>query len=367
MKILLIGEYSNVHNTLAQGLRAIGHQVTVISNGDFWKNYPRDIDVARAPGKAGGVRLMVRLWSLLPRMCGYDVVQLINPMFFELRAERLFFFYRWLRRHNGCVILCAYGMDYYWVKTCTYDKPLRYSDFNIGERVRADADAVKEQRDWLGTAKERLNRLIAADCDGIVTGLYEYNMCYQPVFPDKTRFIPYPVRPACRVSTAWSGGPVRVFIGISKSRSTYKGTDIMLRAAQEVARRYPGKVVLRVAEGVPFEQYQRMMDESDVLLDQLYGYSPAMNALLALSKGIVVVGGGEPESYDILCEPRLRPIINVEPSYDSVFHELEQLVLHPERLPELKRQSIDYIQRHHDYLRVAKRYEEFYIRAGVQR
>lgn len=31
MKILLIGEYSNVHNTLARGLRELGHTVTVIS------------------------------------------------------------------------------------------------------------------------------------------------------------------------------------------------------------------------------------------------------------------------------------------------------------------------------------------------
>ena len=51
MKILLIGEYSNVHWTLAQGLRQLGCTVTVISNGDFWKDYPRDIDVSRQSGK----------------------------------------------------------------------------------------------------------------------------------------------------------------------------------------------------------------------------------------------------------------------------------------------------------------------------
>ena len=28
------------------------------------------------------------------------------------------------------------GMDYYWVSTCLNDKPLRYSDFNIGEHER---------------------------------------------------------------------------------------------------------------------------------------------------------------------------------------------------------------------------------------
>ena len=47
MKILLIGEYSNVHWTLSQGLRALGHEVTVLSDGDSWKNYPRDLDLKR--------------------------------------------------------------------------------------------------------------------------------------------------------------------------------------------------------------------------------------------------------------------------------------------------------------------------------
>lgn len=360
MKILLLGEYSNVHATLAEGLRTLGHEVTVVSNGDFWKNYPRDIDVSRKPGKWGGIRLIARLYRLLPCMTGYDIVQLINPMFFELKAERLFFFYNWLRKHNRHVVLGAFGMDYYWVHTCTYHSPLRYSDFNIGKTIRTDADAVKEQADWLGTEKERLNRLIAEDADAIVTALYEYHACYAPVFPHKTTFIPLPIR----MSSPHPASPsdkVRLFIGISKNRSAYKGTDIMLRAAEAIRQQFPERVELIKVEGVPFAQYQQMMDGSDVQLDQLYSYTPSMNSLLAMSKGIVVVGGGEPENYDIIAEHELRPIINVTPSYDSVYKALEQLVLHPDRLPELKRQSIEYVRRHHDYLKVARQYEQCYL------
>ena len=75
MRILLLGEYSNVHNTLAKGLRQLGHTVTVVSNGDFWKNYPRDIDVARHPGRLGGLRLLAKIYACLlytspsPRDC----------------------------------------------------------------------------------------------------------------------------------------------------------------------------------------------------------------------------------------------------------------------------------------------------------
>ena len=93
MRILLIGEYSNVHATLAEGLRALGQQVTVVSNGDFWKDYPRDIDLSRRPGKWGGLAYLAKTMATLHKLRGYDVVQLINPMFLLLKAERIYSFY----------------------------------------------------------------------------------------------------------------------------------------------------------------------------------------------------------------------------------------------------------------------------------
>jgi len=363
MKILLLGEYSNVHATLAEGLRGLGHHVTVISNGDFFKDYPRDIDVSRKPGKLGGILLLAKLYTLLPKMCGYDVVQLINPMFFELKAERLFWFYKWLRKHNKRVFLGAFGMDYYWVHECTYNKPLRYSDFNFGNEVRKDPEAVRYQEDWLGTAKERLNKYIAEDCDGIITGLYEYWACYHPVFKDKTTYIPFPIRmPASCSTERASKSKVVLFIGINRERSAYKGTDIMLRAAQDLHAHYAHRMKLNIAESVPFDEYRQMMEGSDAILDQLYAYTPSMNPLLAMSKGIICIGGGEPENYEIINETELRPIINVEPTYESVYHEVEQLVLHPERIPELKRQSVEYIKKHHDFMKVAMQYVDFWNR-----
>ena len=85
-----------------------------------------------------------------------------------------------------------------------------------------------------------------------------------------------------------------------------------------------------------------------------------MNPLEAMSRGIICIGGGEPENYEILHEEQLRPIINVLPNYESVYQELEHLVLHPELMIELKRQSIVYINKHHDYLKVARKYEKYY-------
>ena len=375
MKILLMGEYSNVHATLAEGLRKLGHHVTVLSNGDFWKNYPRDIDLVRKPGKLGGIIYMMKLYTIVHKLRGYDIVQLINPMFLELKAECIFPIYQYLRKHNKKVILGGFGMDYYWVSVCCKDKPLRYSDFNIGDKLRTNTDALKERKDWLGTEKGRLNQMIAEDCDGIITGLYEYWACYQLSFPQKTTFIPFPIKPQLitpgnsnshtyvenhQVIPLDIPKKVKLFIGINKSRSEYKGTDIMLKAAQAIAKKYPDKTELRIAESIPFAEYVKMMNGSDAILDQLYSYTPSMNPLEAMARGIICIGGGEPENYEIIHEDKLRPIINVLPNYESVYQELEHLVLHPELVPLLKQQSIEYISKHHDYIKVAERYEASY-------
>ena len=362
MKILLLGDYSNVHATLAEGFRALGHECVVASDGDKWKDYPRDIDLQRGFGIRGNTSFLWRLLKALPSFRGFDVVQLINPIFFELKAERLAPFYRYIRRHNKKVVLGAFGMDYYWAYVNTYQRPLRYSDFNFGDTIRTDYEAEQYRQDWIGTPKETLNRLIANDCDGIAAGLYEYWATYQQ-FKDKMRFIPFPIKvPSLAIQdfTKPQGTPLSIFVGISKNRSAYKGTDIMLAAAQAVKEKYPDRLHLQIAEGVPFAQYQHMMDSSDAILDQLYSYTPAMNSLLAMSKGIINIGGGEPENYEILKETELRPIINVQPTFESCVNEIENLVLHPEQIPTLKRQSVEYVRKHHDYIQVAQQYLDFY-------
>lgn len=364
MKILLIGEYSNVHWTLAEGLRALGHQVCVVSNGDFWKNYPRDISLVRpTQGKWDGIRYLFKVIATLPRLRGYDIVQLINPCFLELKAERLYAVYRYLRRHNGKVFLGGYGMDYYWVHTCTTTQTFRYSDFNFGTTLR-DSEAIRHEiADWIHGEKSRLNRYIAADCDGIPTGLYEYYACYHPHFPEKTAFIPFPINISSLSprEPRQAGSPIRFFIGIQRTRSEYKGTDIMLRALERLHQAYPDRCEIVKAESVPYEEYQHLMNTSDAILDQLYSYTPAMNALVAMGKGLILVGGGEPENYQIIQEEELRPIINVLPNEEDVYRQLEQLVLHPERLERLSAESRLYVARHHDHVKVARQYLQFWL------
>ena len=42
MKILLLGEYSRLHNSLKEGLVSQGHKVITVATGDYFKKY--DVD-----------------------------------------------------------------------------------------------------------------------------------------------------------------------------------------------------------------------------------------------------------------------------------------------------------------------------------
>ena len=48
MKILLLGEYSRLHNSLKEGLVALGHEVTIVGCGDKFKKFPVDYSIYAA-------------------------------------------------------------------------------------------------------------------------------------------------------------------------------------------------------------------------------------------------------------------------------------------------------------------------------
>jgi hypothetical protein len=72
-----------------------------------------------------------RVLSLLRKMRGYDVVQLINPDCIWLKSYWQRRIYEYLRRHNKRIFIGAYGCDWYWVDSGFNKKLFRYGDFYI--------------------------------------------------------------------------------------------------------------------------------------------------------------------------------------------------------------------------------------------
>ena len=84
MKILFVGDASNMHNCLAQALKDLGHTAVVASNGSHWMNTHRDIDLKRGPGKIGAVKYVLKVLSSLPQMRSFDMVVTCGHIFLDL-------------------------------------------------------------------------------------------------------------------------------------------------------------------------------------------------------------------------------------------------------------------------------------------
>lgn len=363
MRILLLGEYSNLHNTLASALRALGHEVRLVSDGDDWKGYGQDVFLRRKSTKPlHTLSYLLRLQREMRHWKGFDVVQLINPVHFvDLKAERGIHIYDFLRRHNKKIFLGAFGDDTCYIRNSFVDRPLRYSDFYTPTHEVIHPWNQSNIDNWLHNAgMVHSCQHIAQTCNGIIAALYEYFVAYSSSeWKEKTHFVPLPITfpPFIQKSDVdVIPQKLRFFIGIQRLRTQLKGTDILLHVAKELEARYPERMEVVVAENLPFDEYLRLMASCHVLLDQIYSYTPAMNALQAMAMGLVAVSGGEEEQYELLGEHELRPIVNVLPDADDIRRQLETLILHPEHIPHLCAQSIEYVRRHHSAEKIALRY-----------
>ena len=127
MKILMLGDYSNLHACLAKELRKRGHEVTLVSDKGRYMNTDADIELRRSAGRLGAIRYLYNVMALLPSWTGYDVVQLINPGFLSLKPGKLKIIYDILKKNNRSVFLTLCGNDHFFVKDCVDTDLFRFS------------------------------------------------------------------------------------------------------------------------------------------------------------------------------------------------------------------------------------------------
>lgn len=375
MKILLIGEASFLHNTLKKGLVERGHRVTTMSDGNGWHDAPRDIDLRRdwRWGKLGGLRVVWQLLRHLPQLCGNDVVQIHNYQFVPLMYRWNTLLLRFLKLTNRRVVKGCFGDDPQIFRRQAQGVPAYSDTYWSGQLQNADQhrDRIAEVVEHGAEASWRKTTHMA---DALVACLYEYWLDYnEPPYAAKLHYIPLPIE--CEEMVRWCDGemvkcvgndvpshPLTILIGLQPKRDFMKGAMKIATFVEEVARRHPGKVQIKYVEGVPYDEYMHLLAEADVLVDQLYSYTPSMNSLAAMARGTVVIGGGEEEYYEFIGEKTLRPIINVRPDVpdEENITAIERALFTDGMLERMAQESIQFVHKYHDYRLVAKQYEQLY-------
>lgn len=361
MKILMIGDYSNLHACLAGELRKKGHEVTLVSDRGGHMQTEADVELRRKPGILGGALYLYRIMSKLPSWTGYDVVQLINPGFFRLKPEKLRMVYDILRKNNKTVFLTLCGNDHFFVKDCVDSDLFRFSEFRIGkEKAPLVMCDPSRESGWLIQGHESYTRHLYDTIDGAMSVLPEYDMsARRHMDPAKLTFTNLPIQVDSLQYTPMSTeGRVRILIGMRGGMEIQKGTSKMLDLCRNLEKEMPGEVEVKVVRNLSLEDYLDELRQSHIVIDQLYSYSPATNALQTMALGRITASGGQDEYYEYIDE-NARPIFCLSPLEDEnmIKERMKELIRDKERMKRMSEEGRKLVEKHNDVHSIATIFE----------
>lgn len=351
MRILLFGEFSGLHVNLKKGLEDLGHEATVVSFGDDFKNIKGDITIKNVCGNKL-LRLFthqVQCFKLLKKIKNYDVVQFISIAPHIIPYDILgYFFIKFIKRNNAKVFFNSCGMDTYNALT-----QLTFAYSPLCNEIREGN--YRNLFLYCNNRSLKITNKIVSLFDGIISSSFTYHCGYKR-FSNYIGFIPMPFYIVKKDEANLICGKIKIFYGIS--RKQFKGTRYILDALERISKKYHDQVEISIVENRPFDEYVKLFDQCNIFVDQACSYGYGMNALLGLSKGKVVLSGNESQNQEFIgikC-----PIINIEPSSEHIYNEIEKLVLNSENIPLIGREGTEFLNKLHDARIVAMKYVEYW-------
>jgi glycosyltransferase involved in cell wall biosynthesis len=372
MKILLVGEYSRLHNSLKEGLLAKGHHVMLVSTGDDFKDFPSDIILKRKYDSGFSKKIKVGLFKFFgiditsmslknqffqqkEKFKDFDVVQLINESSFGILPKYEMEIITFLKENNKKLFLLSCGTDYTSVKYA-FEKKFRYSIFTPffeGKILEKDFFPILK---YLEPEYEKLHRFIFEKIDGVIASDLDYDI---PLEGNKKYLglIPNPINTEkLKYTPIASEEKIIIFHGINRANYFKKGNDYFEAALQKIQEKYNSKVEMISVENIPYSEYIEKYNSAHILLDQVYAYDQGYNALEAMAKGKVVFTGAENEFLEKYILKEDDVCINALPNIEYLFEKLEGLILNPERLNQISSNARTFIEGEHDYISIAEKY-----------
>lgn len=371
MKVLLIGEYSRLHNSLKEGLLKLGHDVKLVGFNDGFKNFPVDLLFEKKwdKGILKKLKLVVHIVfnfdisSFLTykqfkknqhHFVDYDIVQLINENSFlcDYRYEKKIL--QFIFNHNKKVFLLSCGDDF------TYVNYNFNNDFNKSI-IKPYFDGKIEKKNFINVIKYRrieyrnLHRFIFKYIKGVIASDMDYHIPLER-HPKYLGLIPNPINVSkFTFQKLVIEDKIVVFHGINSENYFKKGSDYFETALSIIKEKYADKVEIITTRSVPYSVYITSYDKAHIVLDQVYAIDQGYNALEAMAKGKVVFTGAEKpfESYYKLQE---KVAINAQPDVAYLVDQLSFLIENPSEIIAIGTRARAFVEQEHDSIKVAQKY-----------
>ena len=372
MKILLIGEYSRLHNSLKEGLQVLRHEVFIIADGDHFKNFEVDYSIRPTLFSYGFLRKLnnfcckifkidfikieraYRFYTFIPQLKNYDIVQFINsdaietyPLFSKYLFKKIF-----LQNKKRILLVCGDEtpiIEYllkdelrYSILTPLLANPSLKKKFSFSLKY-----THKNYRDLFEFISGNISKTITSDLDYQIPMErmgFQTTLIPNPVNTKKIQFKPLEI-----------SGKIILFLGINTGSSIKKGTRYFEEALEIIAQKYPDKVEIIITRSIPYNEYIHIYNKAHILLDQVYGFDQGYNALEAMAKGKVVFTGAETEFNEYYNLPE-RVAVNALPDVDYLVNEMSFLIENPSEIIEMSKRARAFIEKEHDYVKIAGEY-----------
>lgn len=376
MRILLVGEFSRLHNSLKEGLTALGHEVHIVGTGDDFKKYPVDFPISSTLVASNSLlrfcnRITRKLFrldleayerayrfrKLLPILKGYDVVQLINSNAIETYPKLALRLYEKLFTQNSKKFLLICG-DETPIVDVLLKNNLKYSVLTpYFNNPAANKKYYNYTLNYTNSQQRKLFDFVQTNCDGLLVSDLDYKIPMEqtgfdftfipnPINTDKLEFIPMEIP-----------SKIVIFHGVNKYSAVKKGSSVFLEALSKIELKYGNKVEIRIVNSLPYDEYQKHIRSAHIILDQIYAFDQGYNALEAMALGKVVFTGAETEfqEYYQLTD---SVAINALPDVESIVQQLSFLIENPEELTLIGKRARQFIEKEHHFVKIAEIYTE---------
>ena len=373
MKILLLGEYSNLHNSLKQALINMGHEVLLVGNGDGFKKYETDILIKSHLEDYSLFNLIARLLmrifkinifdieiyfrakKILSKLRGFDVVQLINENSFKTSPILEIKLLKQIFQNNNNVFLLSCGVDSVSVKHAM-SKKLKYS---ILTPLFEDASLKKKYEPILKYYRENylgLGKFVQENIKGIISSDLDYHIPYL----NKKKYLGMIPNPINTKKIKYYGinksKKISILHAINSSNKIKKGNRFFEEALKIIDEKFKNKISIITTYDLPYKEHLENLKKCDILLDMVYAYDQGYNALEAMAMGKIVFTGAEEEWLKLYNIKEDTVVINAVPNTMRIVEKLVWLIENPKMLKSISVNARKFIKKNHDFEKIATKY-----------
>ncbi len=373
MRILLIGEYSRLHNSLKEGLVALGHQVTLVSSGDGLKQFESDFLLISKIKKYKLFRFLNKLSikflgvdfikteyanqfkKLLPKLSNFDVVQLINEDAIGANPKQSIKLYSQLFKQNKKAFLLCCGEDY---TTVNYflNPENGYSVLSPYLKDKRLKHTFEFSLKYTNKAYKNLHEYVTHNINGIICSDIDYHRAFKDN-PKYLGLIPNPINTdLLDFKPIKIEDKINIFHGINSTSSLKKGADFFTEALTIIKSKYANQISITSTVDLPYKKYIKSYDKAHIVLDQVYSYDQGYNALEAMAKGKIIFTGAEKEWLEYYNLKENTVAINALPDVIYLVNTLEWLINNPKQIETISTQANAFIETHHNYKKIAEKY-----------